>query len=71
VGIRTYVGDGQPFQRYQCLQCGAHNPPRDRPYCSVCGSRELTPLAGPPLAGRPSGDGVSPPRQPKEDTPRG
>ena len=47
------MGDGQPFERYRCLQCGAHNPPRDRPYCSVCGSRELALMPGPPLITRP------------------
>jgi len=47
------VGDGQPFERYQCQHCGAHNPRRERPYCSVCGSRDLVPLPGPPLITRP------------------
>jgi ribosomal protein L40E len=48
------VGDGQPFQRFQCSECGAHNPPRgDHPYCSVCGSTELVPVEGPPLITRP------------------
>jgi len=48
------VGDGQPFERYQCLRCGAHNPRRERPYCSVCGGRQLTPVPGPPLITRPA-----------------
>jgi len=44
----TGEGDGQAFARYQCLRCGAHNPPR-RDYCGVCGASELRPLPGPPL----------------------
>ena len=42
------MGDGQPFERYQCAQCGANNPPR-RDYCVVCGAPELHPVPGPPL----------------------
>ena len=38
-----------PFERLQCTDCGAHNPARDRPYCSVCGGTSLEPLEGGPL----------------------
>jgi ribosomal protein L40E len=50
------VGGGlQPFERYECVACGAHNPPRDPPYCTVCGSEELRPVEGPPLITRAGG----------------
>jgi hypothetical protein len=57
------VGDGQPFERYQCAKCGAHNPPR-RDYCVVCGAPDLRPVPGPPLFTRRLTDVKDPRRTP-------
>jgi hypothetical protein len=53
----------QPFERYQCVQCGAHNPPR-RDFCGVCGAPELVPVPGPPLITRRGSDVKGPARTP-------